>query len=291
MKVRRFLFVIIAVAVTVGTLTLSSGILWESYVIRGGGMSSPRSAGAYAIYFFEAVNVRYSAHSQYTYASPVGSLLCNVIGNNLAFRETIQNPETPGAPPLTENWTVLPSSAFAEALYAPGSWSPGQVVSLDSLISSIGSASYPYFVVYTGTVAGREPTTSFIGQTDPYGLHPLNPNETGINQSFARSLGPLEFDYDVAGGFNVLVQYSFSGNSTFVSQVFRGLPLTNVTGFLMDLVATNIILGPLDWGFYFQQTALYTAASLVVILVPTVMIYRRARIRNSTEKRKAPTTH
>ncbi len=278
MRPNTFLIVVLCCAVGCAMIVLVEPLLWETYVTRSGGLESPDNPTAYADYIFESAAVGYRIPSSNEITVPVGLLNVSWAGASLRFNETLTDAYLPSKSALRQSWVVSPDSPFAEAIFCPTAWSSGQLVAVDGEPSVVGAATFPYTEVYQGTWrAIADP--SFIGQTDPLGLRPVHPNETGINQTYAQSIAANEFDYDSAQGSQVLVRYDFSGNSTFVEQVLRGFAIANVTGFLMDLISTNIVLGPLDLSHYVGQNVFLALLTGVAIFIPTFMIWRRARMR------------
>jgi hypothetical protein len=290
-KVRTFLVVFVAGLVAVTIILASVPIVELDYFTRTGGMPQP-GPGTYFDYVFEDFYTTYGPHvpatEEYSYFS--GVLAVTESGGALRMNEWISPSE--GTTRFI-SYELGSSSSFAESLLNGWALSNGAIERVDGQVSSTGTASQPYVVLYAGELPSNvTEDASFIGQTIPFQLTPLDPNETGVEPTAGSGLGPLQFSYDTAGGSNILVGTVFSGNASFVTDLFPGFGIASVTGLVVNLVGTNVDLGPLDLTHYLTENILATLVLWAIGLVLLFLILRRARIRiRAVAKKSGPRTH
>jgi hypothetical protein len=272
--------IITTLAVLASATMIMTLLPWgeETYGVRLDGMTSP-SAGSFFDYVFSDASTGYVRGAALTseYTSYGGTVQVFDQGNTLRLEERIA---PNGGPTRTMQQILVLSSPLAQSFVNNWGLSNGALADPDGLPSSADQVTEPYVVLYASSLPPNVTENQrFVGNTLPWDLTPLNPNETGINQGFVGSFGPMFVDYDSASSSNILVNLQFSGNWTFVAQLFQGYGIANVTGFQMNLIGTNVDVGPLDLSFYLSQNILLTIAVWIVGTTFLALIIRRGRKR------------
>jgi len=278
MKLRFFVAICLVVTVALAVTLLTLPLIELTYDTRSGGLPEPGS-GAFLDYVFDTDAANYSTsvplgerYSQYS-----GFVELSDEGSALELHEQLS---PLGGHTLFLTHTLEFSVPFAQAFVNQWALSDGGVESVDGQLSSVSTDSTPYSCIFGGALPPNVTEDSaFLGETDPWQLSPIHPNETGTDSLYVNSLPPLQFDYDSAGNSYILVDAVFSGNASFVTDLLPSQGITSVTGLVVNLIGSNIDVGPVDLTHYLTQNLLPAIVVAAAGTVLTVLVIRRSRLR------------
>lgn len=280
MKAKWLITITIVVLVAITVILVITPLISQEN-IRSTMRSAPMETGSFFTYTFSVDRNNYSSSSSRSYFAPSGVIKFTMeTGGIVSVKEIVFNTMKTESYYVNNSYGV--NSSFVRYFFNQILMQPGTFTSIPgNLTGEAVKDNFNYHISYSGGNSTIAALAINIGVTSPLEVNLINVNTQGISSAnFLLSVDPNQFDYDHAGGYNVLVRSFITGNVSFLRGIFNNPDLSYSVFFDLFLVATNVALEPLDYAHYLFMYTGYIPI-MWIIAIPTLYFTVRNAIKRS----------
>lgn len=261
--------------------------------------ASPQMNGSYLLYGFSDGGVYSYIDGTPTLLTQTGTLKITFMDNEASLSLAIQvpplkghlsNPNESYQQLYVENETVPMTNLFLSNFINKIPLEPGSISLLDGE-QSVASTSHgmSYYINSQGANASVTKNAREIGVTLPSIVYfpDFTENNTAVSYPF-----PNYNRYDQAGGWNILVTSNLASGTTgigpFLKQLLSNtsvnLPILEVTNFNIELINSNIAVGPIYTLSYISEYLPLILIAWPIGLAYIFIVHKMAKNRQRTHK-------
>lgn len=290
LRFRKFVALFAVLLIILSAFLTFLPLLMEEHV-RGGSLNNAMSNGASYYYVYNTPLMKYAINNSSTLpvastgiigAQISGSKMIVSITNIVSYLGLKFN--------STRHYTFPLNSNFSETLLNTNSQSAGTFLKVGYGLfgTNEGKSRFPISSDYSGNNNTLKHYSKIEGVTIPSSIKVVNFNASSIlpwPSNYVRFAS--EYQYDTGGSGHLLVRMFVSGMSGFLEQIFsdsyHNYSVKGVYRFQMNLFATNVAIGPLDYSHYLGS---YLVLASMMDVIGIVYLYLlRVRIKVKVKER------